>query len=410
MGRKHTRTALALAAIAAVCASGALGSACGSASGAAGFTSSSGGDAGGSSGSESGSGSGSSSGGFADASFADATSADASGEASAPPPTTALFLHGSPSLPSVRLCWGAGSFVSGLVPFPGSGEMPASNYPGIPPGGAAAIVDAPSVRVAAMTTLYAFDSKYLEQQEILNGVTYTCDELVCSPTSPWKLNTWCWQLPLPSTGLQPETDNVITVAGCFASFTDPAASTTRCGSDWDAVNGNLHAELTHLTATAADSGLLLVQAAQLSAGLGALLGDAGAAQVAFGAADAGDASVAVASLNGEGHVAAAHAVTLGSNLASYGNLGFSVDVPGDDSGAGHVWMSLAQAQQLVDPTQDPTLYYGLPRPYVLAVLGDPVAPHALTAGYDGHGLHLLVVAPARPVLPEAGGGGDAHAE
>jgi hypothetical protein len=148
--------------------------------------------------------------------------------------------------------------------------------------------------------------------------------------------------------------------------------------------------------------MLLVQAAQLSPGLGALLGEGGVTQIAFGAADAGDAS-AVATLTAEGEIAdAAHAVGLGADIASYGTLGFSVDVPGDDSGAGHLWMSLAEAQQLVDPTQDPSLYYRLPRPYVLAVLGDPIAPHALTGGYDGHGLHLLVVAPARPAAPEAG--------
>jgi hypothetical protein len=72
-------------------------------------------------------------------------------------------------------------------------------------------------------------------------------------------------------------------------------------------------------------------------------------------------------------------------------------------------MSLADSQQLVDPTQDPTLFFGQPRTYLLAVLGDPNAPHAFAsggdAGYDGKGLHVLVVpAPSPPV--DAGDAGE----
>jgi hypothetical protein len=63
-------------------------------------------------------------------------------------------------------------------------------------------------------------------------------------------------------------------------------------------------------------------------------------------------------------------------------------------------MSLAQAQQLVDPTADPSVFFGQNRTYVVAVLGDPSAPHAFTSGgvYDGRGLHLLVVPSAAPAV------------
>ena len=91
------------------------------------------------------------------------------------------------------------------------------------------------------------------------------------------------------------------------------------------------------------------------------------------------------------------------DLASFGTLGFSVDVVGANGGIGHVWMSLAQAQQLVDPTQDPTLFFGHPQTYLVAVLGDPQATHFGSSGtYDGTGLHLLVVtAPPAPAPADA---------
>ena len=63
-------------------------------------------------------------------------------------------------------------------------------------------------------------------------------------------------------------------------------------------------------------------------------------------------------------------------------------------------MSLAQAQQLVSPTQDPSGYYGAGGTYVVAVLGDPNAPHAFApagdGGYDGTGLHVLLLPAAAP--------------
>jgi hypothetical protein len=117
--------------------------------------------------------------------------------------------------------------------------------------------------------------------------------------------------------------------------------------------------------------------------------------------------VALATLTGEGDLSAATALLFDAGLAGYGQLGFAVDVTGSDGGAGHLWMSLADSQQLVDPTVDPTQFFGQPRTYLVAVLGDPNAPHAFApvtgdAGYDGKGLHVLVIAAPSP--PEAGAG------
>jgi hypothetical protein len=378
-----------------------------------------GGENGSNSGSSGSSGAGSSSGsgvdgsleGGADAPVEDSAkdapaAADGGGpDASAPPPTTALFLQASPSLSDVRLCWAVGGqVVTGLVPFPGAGAMPGSNYPGIPLGGAAAMGDARSL-AAPDLVLYAIDALVLARFEQAQAAAFTCDQLVCTPgntASPClRPNLDYWQLTPVGQGPRAQTDNVVAIGGCLAKAIDPAATVARCGPTWTDVAGNLHAEVLYLTPAAAGGGAVAVQAAQLSPGLGALLGDAGFAQVAFGTADGADASN-VATLHAEGELAdASRSVAVGQDLAAYGALGFSVDVPADDSGAGHVWMSLAQSQQLVDPTQDPTLYYGQSRPYVVAVLGDPSAPHAFATGYDGRGLHLLVVAAARP--PPAGG-------
>ena len=92
-------------------------------------------------------------------------------------------------------------------------------------------------------------------------------------------------------------------------------------------------------------------------------------------------------------------LSLGTDLAAFGTLGFGVDgPPGDAAAASHLWMSLAQAQSLVDPAADPRVYFGTGSTYLAAVIGDPNAPAPFqTSGpaYDGRGLHVLVL----PSLP-----------
>jgi len=170
---------------------------------------------------------------------------------------------------------------------------------------------------------------------------------------------------------------------------------------------------------AADAGQLQVRAAQLSPALAAVAGDAGV-RVSFGTP--GNAGV-VALLSREGDIEppAPRLVQVGNDLAAFGQLGFRVDLAnggrtvdgGVDAGieagadaatdAGHdpvaqelLWMTLAQAQSLVDPSTDPRTYFGQSTPYVVAVLGDPAAGSPFSdASYDGYGLHILVL-PSRP--------------
>ena len=329
-----------------------------------------------------------------DASTTDSGVGDASGP---PPPATALFLHASPSLASVRLCWLPGN--ASLPPFPADNEMPASNYAGIPVGGAAAPTDPALAATLSSTqgTLYAIDAKLLAAE---NLGQIACGSLVCAAGSEClRENTQYWMVG-PIGPFSPGV-TVVAIAGCLASVLDPLASTDRCGATWTAVQGNLHADVLPLGALPASSdggGPLLVQAAQLSPGMQAL----GGATVSFGPAGASQQLVAQLSNEGDLLPELPSALELPSGLAAFGTLGFAVDAPGTDAGPGHLWMSLAQTLELVNPAVDPAAYYA-GGPYLVAVMGDPNAPYAFAAnedgGYSGIGLHVLVLPTAQSSPP-----------
>ncbi len=157
-------------------------------------------------------------------------------------------------------------------------------------------------------------------------------------------------------------------------------------------SGNLHVDVVPLfQVTQSDAGQLPVQVAQLSPALAQLAGDAGAVAVSFGAQGA---TSPVATLAGEGAYGPMNAAYLnvGTNPTNYGSLGFGVDVVGVDGGPGHLWMSLEESLELVDPMMNPATYYSQVDTYVVAVVGDPNAVHAFTpdASFDGTGLHVLV--------------------
>jgi hypothetical protein len=315
-----------------------------------------------------------------------------------PPVTPVIFVQASRSLPSVRLCFNGGG--EGALPFPSDNEMPASNYPGIPKGGAVWMPDASAIPPTA--TVYALPAKYLAMGGI-PAIT-SCGDLICPPGQ----KTYCqmqgstyWAVGSITRGAAlPGTTTVFAVSGCLGIGQDALASLERCGPGWDAATGNLHIEAVSVPMTSWVDGGLMVGATQLSPGLVSLQGDAGTTSLSFGSmADAQP----VVQLNAEGTaVQVPQALTLPAGLASYGQVGFAIDVQGLDAGpSGHLWMSMAEAQELVDPAQDPTVYYAGGQ-YVVAIVGDPSAPHAFAAdgdgGYDGTGLHVLVL-PATAAMP-----------
>jgi hypothetical protein len=357
-------------------------------------------------------------GGFVDGSvetgLADTGLADGEGPDTGPPaPTTVLFVQGSPSLwpgpasiQNVRVCWSVGGVVTHAVPFPSDGPMPGSNYPGLPLGGAGALSDATPLQGGALT-LHVIDALTVQQlAPPATGGAWTCDQLYCpnfganSPPSCLAPGSFT-EVPVRGAGqIAAHATNVLALAGCSPSAADGGVDLASCGGDWTPSAGNLHADLVTIASSTPPAATLAAQAAQLSPGLAALTADGGTATVSFGPEGSADASV-VGEVAGEGALSAVAFVPLGSGLATYGEVGFSVSVPTADGGAMTAWMSLAQSQELVDPTQDPTLFFGAPRTYLVAILGDPLGVHAFAtdAGYDGTGLHLLVLPTPAPPVP-----------
>ncbi len=347
----------------------------------------------------------------------DAPPSEASAEAAPPIPPTVTFVHASPSLNDTRLCWtvpgsGDAGALTNAAPFPSGAPMPASNFPGLPVGGAVQLspaLDLATASAAGPVELYAIDAEVLAR-EASSTLPSSCEAVVClenpnpSPSAPClRPNEDYWHVgTLPTSAIAASGPTFVALAGCLGTAIDSAASAARCGSSWDAVAGNLHTEVLHVALSssdgvgaASDAGLLAFQSALVSPAVATSLGDGGSLRVSFGAS--GDAST-VALLSSEDDIEPPTPTPLqiGTNLAAFGQLGLGVDAVGLDAATSlHLWTSLAQAQSLVDPTADPRAYFGASATYVAVVLGDPSAPSPFSAGdaaYDGRGLHVLVLA------------------
>ena len=140
---------------------------------------------------------------------------------------TALFIHASPSLPDVRLCWSIDGVTAATAPFPGSGAMPGSNYPGIPKGGAASLADAHGLAGGTLT-LYAVDAESLAR----NGESEVAMRrpLICpAASSCLRKNLDYWALAsIDGSAFSSGANVVVAVSGCWASVLDPAATAERC--------------------------------------------------------------------------------------------------------------------------------------------------------------------------------------
>jgi hypothetical protein len=343
---------------------------------------------------------------------------DGGAEAAPPIPASVTFVHASPSLNDTRLCWtqpgqGDAGALTNAAPFPSGAPMPASNFPGLPVGGAVQLSPATSLAMASAAgavDLYAIDAELLAR-EATSTSPGSCEALVClqnpspDPGGSCLLpNKDYWHVgTLPMGAIAASGPTFVALAGCLGTMLDPTASTLRCGLDWDAVAGNLHVEVVYVATlhssggadATSDTGILAVQSALFSPALVMSLADAGQARVSFGASGEGGA---IAVLSGEDDIEPAmpDAVNMGTGLAAFGQLGFGVDTVGIDAATSpHFWTSLAQAQSLIDPTADPRVYFGTQATYVVAVVGDPSAPSPFSTGdaaYDGRGLHILVLA------------------
>lgn len=324
-----------------------------------------------------------------------ADSGDAGPDTGALPPPGVLFVHASPSLPDEVFCWSVGGSSGPSMkdrPYPFATPMPASNYAGVPVGGAAPLADASSMTGGDLT-VYALDAQpvaqYEQGKDCINTNECSCFNVMNALNKAEKHQ----MAAIAGGSVVPGATVVLWLRGCMVG--DPTASVQRCGADWAPSTGNLRMDLASVPGAllpAPDAGVFTVQAAQLSPALALLAGDAGAV-VSFGAQGAADASV-VTTLGAPDQIQPAAPEQLATNipLASFGQLGFAVDVGGD--GGAHLWMSLAQSLNLVDPTQNPSQYFAQPTSYLVTLIGDPAgAPPGTTgnAAYDGTGLHLLVL-------------------
>jgi hypothetical protein len=307
------------------------------------------------------------------------------------PPTGALFVHASADAPDLRLCWkvGSGGYSNVDVPFPSGTPAPASNYPALPVGGSAPLADASSL-VGGDVTIIGIPANVLYELDSAQKPS-TCAELVTNSNVGQGIAkaVILYQFTIPG-GIVPGSTSVIALAGCSKYATNPTAAA--CGAGASA-SGNLHVDVLPLfPVSQSDAGQLPVQVGQLSPALAQLAGDAGAVVVSFGAQGA---TSPVATLSGEGAFGPMTAAYLnvGTNPTSYGTLGFGVDVVGVDGGPGHLWMSLEQSLELVDPMMNPAVYYSQIDTYVVAVVGDPNGAHAFApdASFDGTGLHIMVL-------------------
>ena len=308
--------------------------------------------------------------------------------------TGALFVHASPDLPDLRFCWYVGATASPSdTPFPSGAPAAFSNYPAVPVGGAAPLADASSM-LGGDLHLVGLEANVLATIEPAGAMPKSCYELLMGGGAHFPAQATHTFPVIPNGTIVAGSTNLIAVAGCLPTLFDPIATTQRCGSSWSSLNGNLHVDVSAFSElTSVPAGQLPVQAAQLSPALASLLGDGGVAVVSFGT-QGGDAGIPVATLSAEGTVDPMTATVLDAGTAptGYGQLGFGVDVRGFDGGAGHLWMSLEQSLQLVDPMKDPAKYYAAQTTFIVAVVGDPNAPHAASdAAYDGTGLHVLVL-------------------
>jgi hypothetical protein len=329
----------------------------------------------------------------------------ATGDSGGPPPQTgALFVNASPDLQDLRLCWGISppdggppEYSTTDVPFPSGAPAPASNYPALSAGGAAALADA-SALTGGTVTITTIPASAFATLEMNQHPPLPCATLL-APSGGGSIVTALpgalYDFTIPN-GIVNGSTSVIALAGCAAN--DSNASVARCGADWNSTSGNLHVDVVPLypisqNPAPTDSGVLPVQAAQLSPLLAQLAGDAGVV-VSFGPQGATTAIGTLASEGAFAPTAGPAYLDAGIDPSIYGTLGFQVDVNGADGGPGHLWMSLEQSLELAQgPMVNPAVYYTLMDTYVVAIIGDPNGVHAFSdaGSFDGTGLHILVI-------------------
>lgn len=75
------------------------------------------------------------------------------------------FVHGAPGLPAVRLCFRSATGDVLDHPWPSQGTLPASNYPGLAPGGGVLMMDPSPLMLAGPVTVDVYDAYAAAQND-----------------------------------------------------------------------------------------------------------------------------------------------------------------------------------------------------------------------------------------------------
>ena len=331
----------------------------------------------------------------------------------------ALILVHAAEFPAFRLC-----FEGALdqLPTPDSVVMPDSNVVGVDIGTA---IRLPTPKAGALGHAFLYQEGDLRALYPAGGGT------TIGPTCGALLKTN--QTPYVAVG-EVTTDlsygvHALVLRGCRGSAADPQASSSRCGDDWTASDGNLTLSTTSLTAYRRESSMegFPLQLVQLSPSL-AHAAEGHALGVSFGVihADAAVDAAAELQLIAEGFAPLGVAVPSPpavlsfqpDDVPSYTTTGvyLSIDGPIDDAGIPIetdaqptfvLSQSLAQIQQRSASRTLPPDWFTVASSYIVLSVGDldPRLPDGGPDPDERRALHLLAVPLA---APDAGSDGAAN--
>lgn len=298
-------------------------------------------------------------------------------------PTTILAVNASANLFPFRVCFGRGTSVIDLPPYPNdpTHPMPETNYPGVPVGGAALL---PPVQLSGTVTPYVISASRLATDSTSSCAVKLCPNQSMPTGACVGLSEWA---ALPPITLPPGMTVALAVQGCLPLASAPARVLTnaQCGLGYEgSPMGNLSASLTVLVppiGSAVDAGLAL-HVAQLSP-------------------SSPDASLTYVDPTLDASIALPTyplATGLGTVTVPLGEAGvLSAYFMAASASGTALTESVGAIQFFQAPASNPETYFTAPGPYFAALVGDATdasAPANLADGapnpaFDGYGLHVV---------------------
>lgn len=295
---------------------------------------------------------------------ADAAPGPSDGGRGQSPTANAFLVHAALGLGDVRLCFEADA----LPAFPSDANVPSTNYPGLPVGGAVHFVDAPRFKGRTVTA-YAVSAYGLGQLEY-GGSPIPCSKIV-DPKGVFASGL----VAVGSDPLDLSGASVLALVGCAPG----AGSAQRCGAGYDPQKGNVR-----LVEVAEKASLPLASSGALALNLSPSLADAlGAGKVTAWLGDLATpctgSTVPLPSPPAVGAISPAAAAV--PDATAYDAHGFSLCA----GQASQLARSFAEMQRATSPQAVPSEHFGVRANYVYAMVGDTTAPSGPEA------LHVLAI-------------------